>query len=38
MDSQLQQQACSAVFLVCALDFPEAGTYLNALFVADLNV
>lgn len=34
VDTQLQQQACSAVFLACSLDFLEAGTYLNALFAA----
>lgn len=38
VDTQLQQQACSAVSLVCALDFNEAETYLNALFAADVNV
>lgn len=38
MDTQLQQQACSAVFLGCALDFCETDTYLNALIAADLNV
>lgn len=38
VDTQLQQQACSAVFLACSLDFLEAGTYLNALFAAGLNV
>lgn len=38
VDTQLQQQTSSAVFLVCALDFREAYTDVNALSAADLNV
>ena len=34
-ETQLEQQPSSAV-LVCALDFHEAGIYLNAYFAVDL--
>jgi len=35
-EAQQQQQTSSGVFLVCALDFHEAGAYLNAHFAVDL--